>query len=88
MKITAKLLVRKNTLSEKNLGFATNLFSVSAVGRGEELLDQRRLLRHQLQRGQADPLLQDHALRHLRPLRVQERQAACLNSGLQSLNSE
>ncbi len=41
------------------------------MGREEELLDQRRLLRHQLQRGQADPLLQDHALRHLRTIGIQ-----------------
>ncbi len=43
----------------------------SSMGRAEELLDERRLLRHQLQRGQADPLLQDHALRHLRTLGIQ-----------------
>lgn len=42
-----------------------------SLGREEGLLDLGRLLRDQLQRGQADSVFQDNALRDLRALRLQ-----------------
>ena len=41
------------------------------LGRGEVLLDLRRLLRDLFQRGQTDPFLQNNALWHLRPISIQ-----------------
>ncbi len=46
------------------------------VGAHEALLELGGLLRHQVRRGKADALLQDHLLRHLRPLRLQVLQPA------------